>query len=65
MDTNHEMEEQKAKANPLNQGGKVIDPVLPNAKVDNIPGNERKFMPYSKVQLGTVPQRSHKVCPVR
>lgn len=61
MSTCHDVGEQSAQSG----GGKVIDPVLPTAKVDNIPGNEASFMRFSKVKLGTVPQANHKALPNR
>lgn len=54
----HMIGEQNAK----DGGGKWKDPVLGNYLVDGIPNNAPELR-KSRVSLGTVPQKNHKVLP--
>ncbi len=56
----HEMSEQQAQEYYKNVPGKYVDPVLGNYLVDGIPNNAPRLR-QSRVTLGTVPQRNHKV----
>ncbi|QOE32116.1 hypothetical protein CPT_Palo_057 [Rhizobium phage Palo] len=45
--------------------GSWPDPVLRTELVDNVKGSERRIFGRNQVSLGTVPQRNHKVLPVK